>query len=189
MQEHINQAAEVSHHVMAGDKFFPNNNHLPVLVYKQVFQINDNNAADVIDEHFKQNDWSNSWKEGVYQYHHYHSNTHEALGIASGNIMLMLGGEDGSITTLCKGDVIIIPAGVAHKNVGSSEDFKCVGAYPKGQDYDMNYGKPEERAIADENIAKVELPDTDPVFGEKGPILEHWKKDETMKVLETVRQF
>jgi uncharacterized protein YjlB len=189
MQEYVNPSAEVSHHVMPGDKFFPNNNDLPVLVYKQVFLLTDNDSADTIEKHFNENDWGNSWKEGVFQYHHYHSTAHEVLGVVRGNIMLMLGGDDGNITTLSQGDVIIIPAGVAHKNVGSSEDFLVVGAYPKGLDYDINYGKAEERETADNNIANVPLPDTDPVFGDKGPLLEHWKKDRTMKVLETVSQF
>jgi uncharacterized protein YjlB len=189
MEQHVNAASEVSHHVFPGDKIWPNNNHLPVLIYRNVFNFADHEGADEIEKHFKENDWSNSWKEGVYQYHHYHSNTHEALGISSGNIMLNLGGDDGDIITLSKGDVIIIPAGVAHKNVGCSEDFQCVGAYPKGEEYDMNTGEAGERPKADENIANVELPETDPVFGDKGPILEHWKKDESKKVLETVRQF
>jgi uncharacterized protein YjlB len=40
-----------------------------------------------------------------------------------------------------KGDVLLIPAGVAHKNVGASIDFKCVGAYPGGKEFDINLGK------------------------------------------------
>ena len=72
------------------------------------------------------------------------------------------------------GDVIIIPAGVAHKNLGSSGDFRCVGAYPPGQDWDMNYGKAGERPAADENIANVPLPVADPVFGFEGPLMKNW---------------
>jgi uncharacterized protein YjlB len=63
--------------------------------------------------------------------------------------------------------VIIIPAGVAHKNLGSDAKFGCVGAYPEGKEYDMNYGKPEERGITLHNIASVSMPDADPVFGKK----------------------
>ena len=72
------------------------------------------------------------------------------------------------------GDVIIIPAGVAHKNVGSSSDFRCVGAYPLGQSWDMNYGKPGERPQADQNITKVPLPESDPVYGIDGPLVKSW---------------
>ncbi len=102
--------------------------------------------------------------------------------------MLNLGGEDGDIVTLCKGDVIVIPAGVAHKNVGSSEDFLCVGAYPNGEQYDICTGE-TDRACSDSNISNVNLPETDPVFGNEGPIMQHWRKDESKKVLETLPQF
>ena len=189
MEQSVNQDAEVSHHIFGSDKIWPNNKLLPVLVYKCVFEFDNNDCAGEIEKHFKENNWSNSWKDGVFQYHHYHSNTHEVLGISKGSIMLNLGGDDGDIITLSKGDVIVIPAGVAHKNVGSSDDFECVGAYPKGQQYDINKGDEGERPATDETILKVEIPQTDPVFGNKGPILEHWHKDDSKKTLETVRQF
>ena len=72
------------------------------------------------------------------------------------------------------GDVIIIPAGVSHKNLDQSPDFRCVGAYPKGQSPDMKYGNPTERPDADERIKKVPLPKTDPVFGKAGPLIRLW---------------
>jgi mannose-6-phosphate isomerase-like protein (cupin superfamily) len=83
--------------------------------------------------------------------------------------------EGGAIEEVCAGDVVIIPAGVAHKNLGASRDFGVVGAYPAGQDYDMNYGKHGERPRVDENIARVPLPESDPVFGSDGPLLNYWK--------------
>ncbi|MBS0000436.1 MAG: hypothetical protein KFF73_15755 [Cyclobacteriaceae bacterium] len=70
---------------------------------------------------------------------------------------------------------MLIPAGVAHKNLGSSADFRVVGAYPEGQSWDMNYGKEWERPTADENIRKVKLPVMDPVFGQEGPVIDQWK--------------
>ena len=87
---------------------------------------------------------------------------------------VQLGGEQGVIHDVRAGDVIVIPAGVAHKNLGSSDDFGVVGAYPEGQEMDMNYGKPGERDRAIENIAHVALPKMEPVFGEDGPLLEKW---------------
>ena len=69
----------------------------------------------------------------------------------------------------------MIPAGVSHKNISQSSDFKVVGAYPPGQKWDMNYGKPEERPKADQNIARVSLPPTDPVYGKEGLLLNYWK--------------
>lgn len=87
---------------------------------------------------------------------------------------MQLGGEHGVTHEVQAGDVIVIPAGVAHKNLSSSRDFGVVGAYPEGQKMDMNYGKPAERPKADQNIARVALPKMDPVFAESGPLIEKW---------------
>ena len=72
------------------------------------------------------------------------------------------------------GDIIVIPAGVGHKNL-KSENFKIVGAYPDGREYDMNYGKEGERPAVDKNILKVPVPDTDPFFGRTKGVPEIWK--------------
>ena len=90
--------------------------------------------------------------------------------------VMQLGGEQGPIETIAAGDVIIIPAGVGHKNLGASRDFHVVGAYPPRQKVDLCYGKSDERPRTDENIARVALPVSDPVFGKTGPLLEHWRK-------------
>jgi len=98
------------------------------------------------------------------------------LGVYAGEAKVQFGGDDGIVETVQAGDVVIVPAGVGHKNLGASRDFGVVGAYPEGQDdYDMCYGKPEERPRAIKNIARVAKPKLDPVFGKEGPLLEHWK--------------
>jgi uncharacterized protein YjlB len=63
------------------------------------------------------------------------------------------------------GDVVIIPAGVAHCNLDKQNSVTCIGGYPQGKDYDMNYGHPGERPATDHNIAKLAIPTHDPVFG------------------------
>jgi uncharacterized protein YjlB len=80
------------------------------------------------------------------------------------------------VLSVSAGDVVVIPAGVAHKNLGASRDFRVVGAYPLGQRWDMCYGEPGERPRADENIARVALPGADPVYGTTGPLIEHWSE-------------
>ena len=95
------------------------------------------------------------------------------LVIIDGLATLQIGGEGGKYYEVLKGDVIILPAGVAHRCVTATEDFKCIGAYPTEEDCDMQYGKAEEHPKVDENIAKVGLPKSDPVFGASG--LSHWK--------------
>lgn len=151
---------------------FPNNK-LPLLLYKNVLGERGEAGAAWLEKRFRENNWRNSWRNGVYNYHHYHSNTHEVLGVYAGKASLLLGGEEGETIEVEAGDVLVIPAGVAHKNL-ASENLQLVGAYPNGMEHDMNYGKEEERPAADEKIAAVPLPEYDPLQGEKG-LPEIWK--------------
>ncbi|WP_207496715.1 cupin domain-containing protein [Aridibaculum aurantiacum] len=183
----VNKDASYSHHTMAPDGNVPNNLSLPVLYYKHVLQSDAGEQA--IKNLFSENGWKDSWTGDIYTYHHYHSTAHEVLAVLSGNCMVELGGDDGNIQKVQQGDVLVLPAGVAHKNVGASADFKCIGAYPEGQQYDMNYCKPEELEAAVENISKVPLPAKDPVFGEQGALVELWRHEESEKFADHERQF
>ena len=158
------------------NKFFPNN-ELPVLLYRQAIEIpkQKNVAAEIIQHIFIKNNWGNSWRNGIYNFHHYHSNTHEVLGICSGNASVILGGPGNRSIQLNPGDVLIIPAGVAHKCAKGSEDFLCVGGYPGGNDYDLYHGTAEEYEAAVERIKKIAVPSKDPVFGKEGFIKAYWK--------------
>jgi uncharacterized protein YjlB len=40
----------------------------------------------------------------------------------------------------------------------------------------MQYGKPGERPAADERIAQVAMPKSEPVFGADGPLSALWEK-------------
>lgn len=151
------------------------NSRLPVLIYQGALDLPKNDPASTIEALLHANQWGNDWRNGIFTYHHYHSTAHEALLVFSGSAKVRLGGESGVIETIGAGDVIIIPAGVGHKNLGASSDFHVVGAYPPRQNVDMCYGKPGERPRTDENIARVSLPATDPVFGKTGPLLDHWR--------------
>jgi uncharacterized protein YjlB len=169
--------AEYSY-VLNDDGTFPNS-HLPVLLYKGVLDLPALFPAAYVENLFKVNHWSNSWKSGIFTYHHYHSITHEVVGVYKGETTLLLGGENGTKVKIEKGDVLIIPAGVAHKNLGDENDVACVGAYPEGKSYDMNYGKTGERPFTDQNIKCVPLPERDPVLGLKGGTSHYWRKTET----------
>ena len=147
---------------LKGDNRFPNNN-LPALLYKGALDIPFLFPAAHVNNIFKSNNWGNAWENGIYKYHHYHSITHEVLGVYKGKTTLQLGGEKGIKLEIQKGDVLLIPAGVAHKNLGNEEDVKCIGAYPNGMDYDMNYGRPGERPQTDKNIKSVPIPLNDPI--------------------------
>jgi uncharacterized protein YjlB len=165
----------VKHFYLKDDGVFPNNARLPVLLYKSAWKLPLFKATFIKSE-LKRHGWENSWRNGVFEYHHYHSVAHEVLCAYRGKTKVLLGGDKGVIIDFEAGDVLIIPAGVAHKNIEPDNVFKCVGAYPKGQNYDMNYGQPYERPSTDANIRKVPLPEQDPVFGKFGPLMEFWKK-------------
>ena len=165
---------EVFH--LQDDGVFPNS-HLPALLYKHVLELPDASPADHIIQLFHDNDWRNSWKNGIYDYHHYHSNTHEVLAAYEGNTVVLLGGDNGEKILFEKGDVLIIPAGVAHKNLTPENNFSCVGAYPDGKNYNMNYGKKEERDNSLSRILSVPLPLKDPVFGPYGELLNLWEEN------------
>jgi uncharacterized protein YjlB len=168
------QAAQVAAYLLPDDGTFPNNERLPLLVYVGVLRLPARDPAATIEALFQANHWGGSWRNGVYGFHHYHSRAHEVLGIYSGAARLQLGGEGGVVLTVGPGDVAILPAGTAHKNLEASPDFRCVGAYPPGQYPDMDYGRSGERPGADNNIARVTLPPADPVYGDQGPMIEHW---------------
>jgi len=165
----------VASHIFEDDGLFPNNSKLPALVYKGALFLHPGDDADLIIELFSKNGWTNGWKNGIYDYHHYHSTTHEVLGIFCGMADVQLGGPEGVCVEVNRGDVIIIPAGVSHKKLKCSTDFLCIGACADGQEYDINYGKTEEREMAMANIAKVPVPGKDPVFGGEGPLVDCWK--------------
>ena len=72
------------------------------------------------------------------------------------------------------GDVVVIPAGVAHKNEGASPDLVVVGAYPGGKSPDMCIPAAQHRERALRNVREVPLPASDPVYGKPGPLIERW---------------
>jgi uncharacterized protein YjlB len=157
------------------DAVFPNSS-LPILHYANALEVPKLFGGVALKKLFEDNNWKNNWRQGIYTYHHYHSITHEVLGVCKGETLLMLGGERGITLYVEQGDVLVIPAGVAHMNLGKENDVTVVGAYPDGADYDMNYGKPGERPKADNNIANTPLPKKDPVFGNNGPLLKRWNR-------------
>lgn len=151
------------------------NSKYPLLLYRPILEGSSDINADWLENTFNNHNWTNSWRWGVYDFHHYHSNTHEVLGVYQGNAKLLLGGQQGEILDVQIGDVIVIPAGVGHKCLSHSVDFAVVGAYPNGASADMNKGEPGERPQADQNLSKVPIPHTDPLHGSEGGLIDVWK--------------
>lgn len=157
-------------HYFKDDGTFPNS-HLPVLLYAGGLKF----GAQRIEQHLLAHKWFNSWRNGVYSYHHYHSIAHEVLVVYAGSARLHLGGPQvGKNLRLETGDVLVIPAGVSHQCVQAQPEFAVVGAYPHGANWDIQRGHQGERPAADGRIAQVPLPDIDPVHGPTGPLLQLW---------------
>jgi len=90
-------------------------------------------------------------------------------------VTVQFGGDGGVVITARPGDVIVLPAGTGHKKLSSRGDLGIVGAYPAGQRPDMCTpitANPQRSAAA---VARVPLPQGDPVHGEGGPLFTHWK--------------
>ena len=167
--------ANVEAHLLEPHESFPNNPQLPVLLYRAAFRLPGyGDAAGTIEKAFRRNGWSSGWRDGLYNYHHYHSTAHEVLGCYAGKSRVQIGGPQGPVLDFARGDVLVLPAGAAHKSIETSKDFSVVGSYAQGRSYDMRRGRPEELAQANEQIEAVPLPERDPVFGSGGPLFRHW---------------
>lgn len=170
----INEDPEIIQHLLMEDEHYPNNPALPLLIYKKALILSEDGAGD-IEKLFEKNDWSNSWRDDIFPYHHYHSNAHEVLGVFSGHCIVQFGGDHGITVELRAGDVVIIPAGVAHKKI-AGENFNCVGAYPQGKDYNIRFGASGEKEESKREIERVPLPEYDPVFGKVDATKSYWRK-------------
>ena len=153
----------------AGDGRFPNS-RLPLLIYRRALPAH----ADAMEGRFGENGWTNGWRNGVFPFHHFHSNAHEVLGVAAGEIRVAFGGPAGQVIPIRAGDVVVIPAGVAHCNRGQSPGPLIIGAYPGGAEYDTKLGEPGDYEAAKRAAESVQVPPTDPVAGPAGPLLLLW---------------
>lgn len=99
----------------------PNNQTFPVIIYRNVGT--DFHSAD-FEATFSRNGWSGIWRNGVFDYHHYHSGAHEVLGVGRGEATLQIGGPEGQILDVARGDCLILPAGTGHMKLNSSRIFK-----------------------------------------------------------------
>jgi len=161
--------------VFADDGLVPNNS-LPFLVYKAAIDVDNAHPERTIEEIFGSNRWGDMWRNGIYDYLHYHSTAHEALGIARGHARVRFGGNRGKEFEISAGDVAVLPAGTGHQRLVASRDFSVVGAYPPGQTMEITRPTPENHAKALGTIPRVAVPKTDPIMGEDGPLVRLWKR-------------
>jgi uncharacterized protein YjlB len=157
------------------DGKIPNNQMLPFIVYRSAVSVDqDSDPAAIFEQLFDSNGWGDSWRNGIYDYVHYHSRIHEVLGIARGRARVQFGGPHGEELDVEAGDVAILPAGTGHQCLMASTDFLVVGAYPPAGIYDECRGSADEHARAKKTIGETAIPDKDPVYGAKGPLTKLW---------------
>ncbi len=175
MRSTLKDPPHIIAHRIAASGSIPNHPRWPLLVYSGVVAAAPAELAAAFEELFDHNGWPAAWRNGIYPFHHFHCDAHEVLGVYSGEVTAQFGGDDGIVVTARPGDVIVLPAGTGHKKLSSRGALGIVGAYPAGQRPDMCtplLSSPKRSAAA---IARVALPQRDPVYGEGGPLLAHWK--------------
>jgi len=78
------------------DGIIPNHPRWPLVIYRGAVRPDEAfDPAAVFEELFERNGWSDSWRDGIYDYVHYHSGTHEVLGVARGQAKVQFGGLKG----------------------------------------------------------------------------------------------
>jgi len=157
------------------DGMVPNNPTLAVVMYRSALGPSSKfDTAAVFEELFAANGWGDSWRNGIYDFAHYHSKTHEVLGIARGQARVELGGSNGRKLELNAGDIVVMPAGTSHRRLSASADLLVVGAYPAQGSYNECRPSRDDCETTMKHITKVPLPRKDPPYGKDGPLLSAW---------------
>ncbi len=158
---------------LSRNAWVPNNDRLPVLIYHDVLDLSGADPAARFEQVFLRNGWPPQWRNGIYDFHHYHSTAHEVLGIAAGQGRVVLGGPGGHELTLSAGDVVVLPTGTGHCRLQASPDFLVVGAYPPRQSWDICRSAP---SIAErERMRTLPFPASDPLTGANGALTRKWR--------------
>jgi uncharacterized protein YjlB len=167
------QATPLAFH-FADDGETPNNPVLPLLVYRGVLTRDAADPAALFEKAFDSHGWGRSWRNGIFDFLHFHTRAHEVLGIARGRACVQFGGARGQELDVEAGDVVVLPAGTGHRRMSASADLLVVGAYPDNSGLDQKRPGQIDHARAVAAIAAVPLPLQDPVYGADGQLMARW---------------
>ena len=151
----------------------PNNDRFPLLLYRGAFKAPV--SAEDVEQKLKKNRWYNSWRNGVFPYHHFHATVHEILVCYGGAGRVQFGGIGGPEVDVVEGDAILIPAGVGHKRLSAETGFAVIGAYLDGASWDLQTPERSDHAEAKTAVSLVDKPPVDPITGDRGGLLDHWE--------------
>jgi hypothetical protein len=98
--------ATVVAHLLAPSGAIPNHPRWPLLIIRRRWP---NPTPEDFEALFTRNGWPAAWRNGVFPFHHYHSNAHEGSGRLRGEVTVQFGGEGGVEVAARPGDVIVLP--------------------------------------------------------------------------------
>lgn len=165
-------------YVFEDDGLIPNS-VLPLVLYRDAIDTLTRDPESTIEDVFSDNGWVGLWRNGIYDYQHYHATVHEVLGVARGHALVLFGGERGAAIQLSAGDVAILPAGTGHKCLFASHNFRVIGGYPPGPEMHVTLPTYDNHCKALQQIPAVPRPNTDPVFGRDSGLIALWKSGAT----------
>lgn len=165
---------EIETAAFADDGDVPNS-RLPLIVYRGAIDTAAGDPEAAFEALFHGNGWRWSWRNGIFPFHHYHSNAHEVLGIAGGPAEVRFGGPKGGTFTVEAGDAVLIPAGVGHCRLSSGAGLSVIGAYPASTSVDLWREGAEPKEAIRARIAALPLPAVDPVEGAGGAMFAYWR--------------
>jgi uncharacterized protein YjlB len=170
------------------DGLIPNSKH-PVLIYRSAIGFVESvprlAARNLIADHIGKNGWRLEEGLTLYSYHLYDRKAHKAFIVINGQATLQLGGPKvGRSAVIEEGDLIVIPAGVAHRhlryaNLSLTAQFEAMEIRPvaadepgpvRGLKKSMEVARPK----ALESLANIPRP-FNPLYGPQGPGLQGWK--------------
>lgn len=113
----------------------------------------------------------------MYREHHFHSTTHEVLVVSKGAARICFGGKENPERVeyeATSGDVMVIPAGLAHALLEDKGGFEMVGSYPIGADQwdHCTATSGEDMDEVDRRIRGLGWFTKDPIYGDQGPLVD-----------------